>query len=99
MATTSWHNRYSRLDLPRVWGASRRARARRHRAVRDGEFVALLPDAEVAADVEHAEHVEHAVPVVAGRDGGRPELVHEGCLLYTSDAADERSSVDLGGRR
>ena len=26
--------------------------------------------------------------------------VHDqGCLLYTSDAADERSSVDLGGRR
>ena len=23
----------------------------------------------------------------------------ESCLLYTSDAADERSSVDLGGRR
>ena len=31
------------------------------------------------------------------------ELVHHHhlfvCLLYTSDAADERSSVDLGGRR
>ena len=34
------------------------------------------------------------------------DLIHEGlikrrkgCLLYTSDAADERSSVDLGGRR
>ena len=26
---------------------------------------------------------------------GRPQR----CLLYTSDAADERSSVDLGGRR
>ena len=26
-------------------------------------------------------------------------LAHGGCLLYTSDAADERSSVDLGGRR
>ena len=25
--------------------------------------------------------------------------VEELCLLYTSDAADERSSVDLGGRR
>ena len=25
--------------------------------------------------------------------------VKKGCLLYTSDAADERSSVDLGGRR
>ena len=24
---------------------------------------------------------------------------HYPCLLYTSDAADERSSVDLGGRR
>ena len=35
---------------------------------------------------------------------GRPEGQEEGplggsCLLYTSDAADERSSVDLGGRR
>ena len=25
--------------------------------------------------------------------------LHSSCLLYTSDAADERSSVDLGGRR
>src|SRR5665648_1209193 len=24
---------------------------------------------------------------------------HNGCLLYTSDAADEEDSVDLGGRR
>ena len=30
-----------------------------------------------------------------GFEGGRPYI----CLLYTSDAADERSSVDLGGRR
>ena len=28
-----------------------------------------------------------------------PELAIRTCLLYTSDAADERSSVDLGGRR
>ena len=28
---------------------------------------------------------------------GAVEATH--CLLYTSDAADERSSVDLGGRR
>ena len=25
--------------------------------------------------------------------------LYKACLLYTSDAADERSSVDLGGRR
>ena len=28
-----------------------------------------------------------------------PDGSYESCLLYTSDAADERSSVDLGGRR
>ena len=27
------------------------------------------------------------------------DTVNATCLLYTSDAADERSSVDLGGRR
>ena len=27
------------------------------------------------------------------------QALHGACLLYTSDAADERSSVDLGGRR
>src|SRR5678816_1584414 len=36
-----------------------------------------------------------------GRDGlpGRAGLGPGACLLYTSDAADERSSVDLGGGR
>ena len=29
----------------------------------------------------------------------RPTPLAKTCLLYTSDAADERSSVDLGGRR
>ena len=29
----------------------------------------------------------------------RSRAVNVACLLYTSDAADERSSVDLGGRR
>ena len=27
------------------------------------------------------------------------QIWNDACLLYTSDAADERSSVDLGGRR
>ena len=30
---------------------------------------------------------------------GDPPDLRLACLLYTSDAADERSSVDLGGRR
>ena len=29
----------------------------------------------------------------------RASILMRSCLLYTSDAADERSSVDLGGRR
>src|SRR5678815_780105 len=40
------------------------------------------------ANVYYALHVALDCPVVV-----------KVCLLYTSDAADERSSVDLGGRR
>ena len=36
--------------------------------------------------------------VRVGQKQTRPVRVTR-CLLYTSDAADERSSVDLGGRR
>ena len=37
----------------------------------------------------------------AGRDRflSLSDIRYDPCLLYTSDAADERSSVDLGGRR
>ena len=31
--------------------------------------------------------------------GDMDDVLGMACLLYTSDAADERSSVDLGGRR
>ena len=34
-----------------------------------------------------------------GRREGEDRAELQPCLLYTSDAADERSSVDLGGRR
>ena len=33
------------------------------------------------------------------RETQAPDAPGTPCLLYTSDAADERSSVDLGGRR
>ena len=36
---------------------------------------------------------------VAMSRSGHPSAQALTCLLYTSDAADERSSVDLGGRR
>ena len=44
------------------------------------------------SDRIHEEDIDVLVPVHLFPGGMR-------CLLYTSDAADERSSVDLGGRR
>ena len=38
-------------------------------------------------------------PAHRAADGRRALAAHHRCLLYTSDASDERSSVDLGGRR
>ena len=41
-------------------------------------------------------HNPDAVEIHVYSSGKRDAVT---CLLYTSDAADERSSVDLGGRR
>mgnify|MGYP003376991983 CR=1 FL=1 len=54
-------------------------------AVGDKGVGALNP----ADEVVHDEQVENAIDAIRRYP----------CLLYTSDAADERSSVDLGGRR
>ena len=48
----------------------------------------------------HVVEPEAAHPLDLAAQFGRLRLARIGpCLLYTSDAADERSSVDLGGRR
>ena len=39
---------------------------------------------------------EESLPVSSAE---MESIIRSHCLLYTSDAADERSSVDLGGRR
>ena len=61
--------------------------------IRDGRTMLLTAQGEVPLNIfgkhnlmnlEGARHVCHQLGI---------------CLLYTSDAADERSSVDLGGRR
>ena len=54
-------------------------------------------------EVGHEEDRSHHQAVQARRSArsavGNRHYRPDGCLLYTSDAADERSSVDLGGRR
>ena len=52
--------------------------------------VANPPKLVVAGGLDEADYVEGLQPLLTERTV---------CLLYTSDAADERSSVDLGGRR
>ena len=56
-----------------------------------------------SAEPENAGAIFHDRPDDVGADAvctkGIVAVMDEGCLLYTSDAADERSSVDLGGRR
>ena len=44
----------------------------------------------------------YEIPLVLHKQGLEKRIFMKlglDCLLYTSDAADERSSVDLGGRR
>ena len=58
--------------------------------IRDSpEGLALMKDGRLAV-------VEAGAGRLSAIDLGSGEKT---CLLYTSDAADERSSVDLGGRR
>ena len=47
------------------------------------------PDGHYLLEIPYADHRELQMDI----------LKYGACLLYTSDAADERSSVDLGGRR
>ena len=46
-----------------------------------------------------ADREPRGVALVPGPSRARNRSRRSPCLLYTSDAADERSSVDLGGRR
>ena len=55
----------------------------------------LDTDREIKSDVVAASEKR----VIRRPSGPRRANKIMACLLYTSDAADERSSVDLGGRR
>src|SRR5678809_891639 len=66
--------------------------------VLDFGLAKLLDDTEAAtAGIHRTELTEVGVPYGTATYAA-PEQAR-GCLLYTSDAADERSSVDLGGCR
>eukprot|EP00656_Telonema_subtile_P057059 TRINITY_DN9293_c0_g1_i1.p1 TRINITY_DN9293_c0_g1~~TRINITY_DN9293_c0_g1_i1.p1 ORF type:complete len:123 (-),score=13.88 TRINITY_DN9293_c0_g1_i1:20-388(-) len=55
-----------------------------------------------AAQPQHASWRAAQLPAGTGNaltEGSSVANLYCGCLLYTSDAADEEDSVDLGGRR
>ena len=56
----------------------------------------LLPDSNIDEPGSHG-FVNYRISPKTGLPD--PTQITNTCLLYTSDAADERSSVDLGGRR
>ena len=60
--------------------------------------IGAVEDDEPLVRVEHGEALRHVLERRFEPGMGAGELFLA-CLLYTSDAADERSSVDLGGRR
>src|SRR5580704_5169390 len=69
-------------DLWRVWGGH--------------DWSLRFPDAVVAADVEHAEHVEHPVEValIAYGHGGAPEFFDEGFFVGAGSCGE---ASDRGG--
>ena len=58
--------------------------------IRDRGIAQLLEDESTEQWLKRADQA-----LYDSKHSGR----NKACLLYTSDAADERSSVDLGGRR
>src|SRR5678815_6195927 len=67
----------------------------RHHAMAYAAVRSVLGDRDEVQDVMQMVYLK----AYQGLAGFRGDARFSTCLLYTSDAADERSSVDLGGRR
>ena len=58
-----------------------------------------IRDRKKKAKADTTNSLEHLIFQTEKTIKEHADKISETCLLYTSDAADERSSVDLGGRR
>src|SRR5678816_53024 len=89
--------------FPACTATGRLARTRRNRAqdrcLRDGTVDCICAIRHVYLDTFDNSARPDEYPTGSARGHGGYSADHWNCLLYTSDAADERSSVDLGGRR
>src|SRR5664280_2053004 len=83
-------SKISQTDVSQAWGLAPIMRFSRMRI-----FLHLLVGCRsIRADRYRQKEIE--APVRFHRNGKEPLV--QPCLLYTSDAADEEDSVDLGGR-
>ena len=58
-----------------------------------------IRDSSIVVYLEGISNARRFMSALRAAASAKPVVVLKACLLYTSDAADERSSVDLGGRR
>src|SRR5664280_3001206 len=63
------------------------------------DLVAMKAAIKVVADLYHSTVTHRCLPEASDTHIVSTFTCLGGCLLYTSDAADEEDSVDLGGRR
>ena len=69
------------------------------RVSRDVFAVVRDPEVDIVVELIGGCEVARTLVLQAIEAGKHVITANKACLLYTSDAADERSSVDLGGRR
>ena len=87
---------YMRTDSTSLSDAALSAARQQARELYGAEYVPDSPR-RYEKKVKNAQEAHEAIRPAGDRF--RTPAQVKGCLLYTSDAADERSSVDLGGRR
>eukprot|EP00658_Telonema_sp_P-2_P004858 TRINITY_DN11817_c0_g1_i3.p1 TRINITY_DN11817_c0_g1~~TRINITY_DN11817_c0_g1_i3.p1 ORF type:complete len:236 (-),score=80.33 TRINITY_DN11817_c0_g1_i3:47-754(-) len=100
---TPLHTACSQADLKSVQKVLNRQPEQISAKARDGDLpihrAAASRSPEACKIVRHLLDLAPEQASSAGFDGELPLHVACACLLYTSDAADEEDSVDLGGRR
>src|SRR5678815_47277 len=106
-----YHSKFSQNERVEIWNKVKTGELKIILGARSSVFLPFQDIGLIICDEEHDTSYKQQDP--APRYNGRDAAIYFAslfnantllgsatpCLLYTSDAADERSSVDLGGRR
>src|SRR5678809_314149 len=89
-----YHSKFSQNERVEIWNKVKTGELKIVLGARSSLFLPFLNLGFIICDEEHDTSYKQQDP--APRYHGRDAAIYMACLLYTSDAADERSSVDLG---